>query len=52
MRFILNKHIALIGVIFLGIGMTNATASLDCGDDDAEPITIHSATTTTMDKKS
>lgn len=49
MRFILKNLIAIFGVIFLGMGMVNAS-SLDCGDDDAQPITVHSAAAT--DKKS
>ena len=50
MRFILKNLIAVFGVIFLGMGMVNAS-QLDCGDDEAEPITVHSAAVAT-DKKS
>lgn len=43
MRYIFKNLIALFGVIFLGVGVVNAATSIDCGDDDAEPITVHSA---------
>ena len=33
----------IIGAVFLGIGVVTAAPSLDCGDDDAQPIEIHSA---------
>lgn len=51
MGYIFKNLIALFGVIFLGIGMVNAAPLLDCGDDDAEPITVHSAAKV-IDKKS
>ena len=33
----------IIGVSMLGMGIASATPSLDCGDDDAQPISTHSA---------
>ena len=50
MRYILKNLIAIFGFIFIGIGMANAS-SIDCGDDDAEPITVHSAAVV-IDEKS
>ena len=43
MGYIFKNLIALIGVILLGVGMANANPTLDCGDDDAQPIDIQSA---------
>ena len=43
MRSIIKNLIALIGLSLLGIGIVNAAPSSDCGDDDVEPINIHSA---------
>ena len=40
----LMKHlITFIGLGMLGMGMASAAPSLDCGDDDAQPISVHSA---------
>ena len=35
--------VAVIGVYLLGIGASFAASSLDCGDDDVQPITVHSS---------
>ena len=43
MQNILRNLIAVIGVTLLGIGIANATPSSDCGDDDVQPINVHSA---------
>ena len=32
----------------LGMGMASAAPSLDCGDDDAQPISIHSTAETVI----
>ena len=41
-KFIINL-VALLGVSILGIGIATATPSSDCGDDDVQPINIHSS---------
>ena len=43
MRKLMKNIIAVIGIGLFGIGMASATPSLDCGDDDAQRISIHSA---------
>lgn len=43
MRSVTKNLIALIGLSLLGIGIANATPSSDCGDDDVQPINVHSA---------
>ena len=45
MQNIIKNLIALVGVSLLGIGIANATPSSDCGDDDVQPINVHSAAT-------
>ncbi len=43
MKNFMKSLVALLGVSLLGIGIANATESTDCGDDDVQPIKIHSA---------
>ena len=43
MKAIMKNLVTLVGIILLGIGIGNATPSFDCGDDDVEPISTHSA---------
>ena len=43
MQKLIKGLITIIGVTLLGIGMANASPSTDCGDDDVQPINIHSA---------
>lgn len=43
MQNVIKSLITIVGVTLLGIGIANATPSLDCGDDDVQPINIHSA---------
>jgi hypothetical protein len=42
MQNVIKNLVALIGVSLLGIGIANAAPSSDCGDDDVQPINIHS----------
>ena len=42
MKKIMKYLITFIGLGMLGMGMLSAAPSLDCGDDDAQPISIHS----------
>ena len=43
MQKLIKSLITVIGVALLGIGMANAAPSTDCGDDDVQPINVHSA---------
>lgn len=43
MQKLIKSLITVIGVTLLGIGMANAAPSSDCGDDDVQPINVHSA---------
>ena len=45
MQKLIKGLITIIGVGFLGMGIASATPSVDCGDDDAQPINIHSSAT-------
>jgi hypothetical protein len=45
MRKIMKNMIVLIGVGLLGLSVANAAPSSDCGDEDVQPINIHSALT-------
>ena len=38
MKNFIKNLVAFIGVCALGMGVVNASPSLDCGDDDAKPI--------------
>ena len=44
MKKIMKHLVAYIGIGMLGMGIASAAPSLDCGDDDAQPISVHSAT--------
>ena len=46
MQNVIKNLVAIVGVTLLGIGIANAAPSSDCGDDDVQPINIHSATKT------
>jgi len=43
MQNVIKSLIAIVGVTVLGIGIASAGPSSDCGDDDVQPINIHSA---------
>lgn len=44
MKKLMLNLVIVIGVSILGIGAAFAAASsLDCGDDDAQPIIVHSS---------
>lgn len=43
MQNVIKNLVAIVGVTLLGIGIANATPSIDCGDDDSQPINVHSA---------
>ena len=43
MKRIMKYLITFIGLGMLGMGMVSAAPSLDCGDDDSQPISTHSA---------
>lgn len=43
MGYIFKNLIALIGMVLLGVGIANANPTLDCGDDEAQPINVQSA---------
>lgn len=44
MKKITLNLVAIMGVCILGIGATFAAASsFDCGDDDVQPIIVHSS---------
>ena len=48
MKRIMKYLITFIGLGMLGMGMASATPSVDCGDDDAQPISVHSAAEAVM----
>ena len=48
MQKIMKYLVIFIGASMLGIGMASATPLLDCGDDDAQPINVHSAAEVTI----
>ncbi len=48
MKKVMKNAIAIIGLTFLGMGITNATPSSDCGDDDVQPINVHSTAKTAI----
>jgi len=43
MKKLMKYLVTIIGIGVLGMGIANAAHSLDCGDDDAKPISTHSA---------
>ena len=43
MKKLMKYLITIIGLGMLGMGMASAAPSLDCGDDDAKPISTHGA---------
>ena len=43
MQNVIKNLVAIIGITLLGLGIANATPSSDCGDDDVQPINVHSA---------
>lgn len=43
MKKMIINLIALFGISLLGMGISNAAPSADCGDDDVQPITIQGA---------
>ena len=43
MKRIMKYLITFIGLFMLGMGAASAAPSLDCGDDDAQPISTHGA---------
>lgn len=48
MQKLMKYLITIIGVGMLGMGIASATPLLDCGDDDAQPINVHSAAEVTI----
>lgn len=47
MQNVIKNFVAIIGITLLALGIANATPSSDCGDDDVQPIDVHSATKAT-----
>ena len=43
MKKLVKYLITFIGLGMLGVSIAIASPSIDCGDDDAQPINIHSA---------
>lgn len=43
MKNIIKNLVALVGLSLIGIGIASAEISSDCGDDDVQPINVHSA---------
>lgn len=37
-----KNFVAIIGIFALAIGISTAAPSSDCGDDDVQPINVHS----------
>ena len=43
MKKLMKYLVTTIGLGVLGMGIASAAPSLDCGDDDAKPISTHGA---------
>ena len=52
MKNVMKNIIVIIGISIFGVGIVNAAPSTDCGDDDVQPIKIHSAVVATTNKDS